>query len=174
MLKEKNFVTANFEMKKIEILCFGGAAAIRQTDETPFKRFINYYSINDSLFYVVLEAVIASILTGLSMITNSSSAATKTTTIPKNSQQQQQLLQIQKQQQQQEDEFCFLEPKGGDPLVHHPLLGPTYSLALQWEGIRYQQIYVHPIERYYKQYMMILLVKQFFKVQYLYYQKLIR
>src|SRR6056300_1365770 len=32
------------EMNQIEILAFGGAAALRKTPETPFSRCINYYS----------------------------------------------------------------------------------------------------------------------------------
>jgi hypothetical protein len=41
------------EMEQIEILGFGGAAAIRRTKQTPFKRCINYYSINDPLLMIV-------------------------------------------------------------------------------------------------------------------------
>ena len=45
------------------------------------------------------------------------------------------------------DDFCFLAPRGGDPVVDHALLGPTYSLALQWEGLRFAQLYVSPLHR---------------------------
>lgn len=44
------------EMQQIEILAFGGAAAIRKTEQTPFKRCINYYSINDPLLMLVPQA----------------------------------------------------------------------------------------------------------------------
>lgn len=44
------------EMQQIEILGFGGAAAIRRTEQTPFKRCINYYSINDPLLMLVPPA----------------------------------------------------------------------------------------------------------------------
>lgn len=44
------------EMNQIEILAFGGAAAIRKTNETPFHRCINYYSVNDPLLFVVPSA----------------------------------------------------------------------------------------------------------------------
>lgn len=44
------------EMNRIEIVAFGGAAALRQTPETPFYRCINYYSVNDPLLWVVPSA----------------------------------------------------------------------------------------------------------------------
>lgn len=44
------------EMNRIEIIAFGGAAALRQTPETPFYRCINYYSVNDPLLWVVPSA----------------------------------------------------------------------------------------------------------------------
>ena len=44
------------EMERIEVLAFGGAAALRKTPETPFHRCINYYSINDPLLFVVPSA----------------------------------------------------------------------------------------------------------------------
>jgi hypothetical protein len=45
------------EMNHIEILSFGGATALRKTSHTPFKRCINYYSVNDPLLMVVPSAV---------------------------------------------------------------------------------------------------------------------
>lgn len=44
------------EMSQIEVLAFGGAAAIRKTAQTPFRRCINYYSVNDPLLFVVPSA----------------------------------------------------------------------------------------------------------------------
>lgn len=44
------------EMSRIEILAFGGATALRKTAQTPFKRCINYYSVNDPLLMVVPSA----------------------------------------------------------------------------------------------------------------------
>lgn len=44
------------EMSQIEVIAFGGAAALRKTPQTPFARCINYYSINDPLLFVVPQA----------------------------------------------------------------------------------------------------------------------
>ena len=41
------------EMSHLEIIAFGGAAALRKTPQTPFHRVINYYSVNDPLLLVV-------------------------------------------------------------------------------------------------------------------------
>lgn len=38
--------------------------------------------------------------------------------------------------------FCFLAPRIGDPVADHHLWGPTYAHALQWEGERFQRLYV--------------------------------
>lgn len=43
-------------MNRIEVIAFGGAAAVRQTPQTPFHRCINYYSVNDPLLWVVPSA----------------------------------------------------------------------------------------------------------------------
>jgi hypothetical protein len=43
-------------MNQIEILAFGGAAALRRTPQTPFHRCINYYAVNDPLLWVVPSA----------------------------------------------------------------------------------------------------------------------
>lgn len=99
------------EMKRTEILCFGGAAALQSTPETPFARCINYYAVNDPLLLVVPAAANA-LRSGLFA-----------------------------------DDFCFLAPRGGDPVVDHKLCGPTYALALQWEGRRFVQLYVSPLYR---------------------------
>ena len=44
------------QMSRIEVLTFGGAAAIRKTPMTPFCRCINYYSVNDPLLLLVPSA----------------------------------------------------------------------------------------------------------------------
>jgi hypothetical protein len=44
------------EMNQIEVLAFGGAAALRRTVQTPFNRCVNYYSVNDPLLFVVPQA----------------------------------------------------------------------------------------------------------------------
>lgn len=44
------------EMNQIEVLAFGGAAVLRSTAETPFRRCINYYSVNDPLLWVAPSA----------------------------------------------------------------------------------------------------------------------
>lgn len=44
------------EMNQMEVLAFGGAAALRKTPQTPFARCINYYSVNDPLLFVVPTA----------------------------------------------------------------------------------------------------------------------
>jgi hypothetical protein len=43
-------------MTQIEVIAFGGAAALRSTAETPFHRCVNYYSVNDPLLFVVPSA----------------------------------------------------------------------------------------------------------------------
>jgi hypothetical protein len=44
------------ELSQIEVIAFGGAAALRKTSQTPFARCVNYYSINDPLLFVVPQA----------------------------------------------------------------------------------------------------------------------
>jgi hypothetical protein len=44
------------EMSQMEIVGFGGAAALRKTSTTPFRRCINYYSVNDPLLLLVPSA----------------------------------------------------------------------------------------------------------------------
>jgi hypothetical protein len=44
------------EMEHIEVLAFGGAAALRSTTQTPLERCVNYYSVNDPLLFVVPAA----------------------------------------------------------------------------------------------------------------------
>jgi hypothetical protein len=101
------------EMRRIEVITFGGAAALRKTPETPFRRCINYYSINDPLLFIVPSAA----------------QALRSGFVSDN------------------DEFCFLSPRVGDPVVDHYLLAPTYAQALQWEGNRFQRQYQSPLYR---------------------------
>lgn len=101
------------DMKQIEVLAFGGAAAIRKTPATPFKRCINYYAVNDPLLMVVPSAAQA-LRSGMVV---------------------------------GEGEFCFLAPRCGDPILDHDLCGPTYAQALQWEGDRFQRMYVSRVYR---------------------------
>lgn len=100
------------EMNQIEVLAFGGAAALRSTAETPFCRCVNYYALNDPLLLVVPTAEQA-LRSGLVS----------------------------------DEEFCFLAPRDGDPIVDHHLLGPTYSQALAWEGRRFQRHYQSVVHR---------------------------
>ncbi|KAL7558094.1 hypothetical protein ACA910_020044 [Epithemia clementina (nom. ined.)] len=44
------------EMRQIEVIALGGAAAIRKTSQFPFRRCINYYSVNDPLLWVAPTA----------------------------------------------------------------------------------------------------------------------
>ena len=44
------------EMSHMEMISFGGAAALRKTPTTPFRRCINYYSVNDPLLLLVPPA----------------------------------------------------------------------------------------------------------------------
>ena len=44
------------EMAQMEVLAFGGAAALTRTSQTPFQRCINYYSVNDPLLLLVPAA----------------------------------------------------------------------------------------------------------------------
>lgn len=44
------------EMNQIEVIAFGGAAALRRTPQTPFHRCVNYYSVNDPLLFIVPSA----------------------------------------------------------------------------------------------------------------------
>mmetsp|Transcript_19102 Transcript_19102/g.26473 ORF Transcript_19102/g.26473 Transcript_19102/m.26473 type:complete len:201 (-) Transcript_19102:9-611(-) len=43
-------------MSQIEVIAFGGAAALRKTPRTPFHRCVNYYSVNDPLLFLVPTA----------------------------------------------------------------------------------------------------------------------
>jgi hypothetical protein len=43
-------------MNQIEVLAFGGAAALRMPTQTPFHPCINYYAVNNPLLWVVPSA----------------------------------------------------------------------------------------------------------------------
>lgn len=126
------------EMAKIEIIAFGGAAALRKSKDCPFVRCVNYYSVNDPLLFLVPSAVRALqsgflgsggvILRNNHNRNNNDATSTNTDELS-------------------ESEFVFLTPRSGDPIVDHGLLGPTYIEALIWEGRRYQQIYMPLTER---------------------------
>ena len=97
------------ELTRIEILSFGGAVAIRKTSAMPFRRVMNYYSVNDPLLWVAPSA--AQHLRSGRVVGAG----------------------------EDDPEFCFLAPRLGDPIGDHDILGPTYSQALSWEGKRFQR-----------------------------------
>jgi hypothetical protein len=99
-------------LSQIEVLAFGGAAALRRTVQTPFARCMNYYSVNDPLLFVVPEAERA-LRSGYIATVDGID----------------------------EDEFCFLTPRLGDPVADHSLIGPTYSQALAWEAQRMDRVH---------------------------------
>ena len=99
-------------MSQIEVIAFGGAAALRKTSQTPFARAVNYYSVNDPLLLLVPSAAQA-LRSGFVSHTGDD----------------------------EEEEFCFLAPRVGDPIGDHDLTGPTYATAMRWEGKRYKQRY---------------------------------
>lgn len=103
------------EMSRIEVIAFGGAAALRRCAATPFARCVNYYSVNDPLLALVPSAERA-LRSGFLGVCSRG--------LPSD-----------------EPEFVFLTPRGGDPVLDHGLLGPTYLQALQWEGRRFQRLY---------------------------------
>jgi len=117
------------EMSKIEVIAFGGATPVRSTPETPFRRCVNYYSLNDPLLFLNPSAESA-LRSGFNQHFYYSSSSS---------------------QNANEDEFCFLAPRIGDPIADHMLLGPTYASALEWEGKRFErkyQSYVHRTVRF--------------------------
>ncbi len=111
------------EMSKIEVICFGGATPVRSTPETPFRRCINYYSVNDPLLFLNPSAESA-LRSGFNHHYYSSD-----------------------NNKANEDEFCFLAPRIGDPIADHMLLGPTYASALEWEGKRFERKYQTYLQR---------------------------
>ncbi|GKY92872.1 hypothetical protein MPSEU_000256400 [Mayamaea pseudoterrestris] len=113
------------EMSRMEVLCFGGAACLQRTVATPFRRCMNYYSINDPLLLLNPEA-----------------------------------LQALRSGFVEQQEFCFLSPRLGDPILDHALLNPTYAQALEWEGARFERMYVPIVYRVWRRlWLAILLVR---------------
>jgi len=111
------------EMSKIEVIAFGGATPVRSTPETPFRRCVNYYSLNDPLLFLNPSAESA-LRSGFNHHFYSSTT-----------------------QKANEDEFCFLAPRIGDPIADHKLLNPTYASALEWEGRRFERKYQSFMQR---------------------------
>ena len=112
------------EMNQIEVISFGGATPVRSTPETPFRRCVNYYSVNDPLLFLNPSAENA-LRSGFNH-------------------QHQHNYQY---NNEGEDEFCFLAPRVGDPIADHMLLGPTYASALEWEGKRFERRYQSYLRR---------------------------
>ena len=104
------------ELSQIEIISFGGGAVLRKSVQTPFARCVNYYSVNDPILAIVPSAERA-LRSGFLGVCSRG--------LPSN-----------------EPEFVFLTPRVDHPIIDHGLLGPTYAEALDWEGRRYQRLYV--------------------------------
>lgn len=123
-LAAKNLTKA--EMSQIEVLCYGGAVSIHRSNECPFARCVNYYSVNDPLLLVNPRASRA-LRTGVwgmgSGVSTGDGLAAMLDPLT-------------------EPEFVFLTPRGNDPIIDHGLTGPTYIDALRWEGRRYQSLYL--------------------------------
>jgi len=120
------------EMEQIEIISFGGAASLHRSIERPFIRCVNYYSVNDPLLFVVPNAARAlrSGVWGGGLWSSNNSGVTGSNLV------------VDETRANDEPEFVFLTPRGGDPILDHSLLGPTYIDALKWEGRRYQALYL--------------------------------
>lgn len=117
------------EMEKIEVVSLGGAAVLRKTPQTPFRRCVNYYSVNDPLLLVVPQAAQA-LRSGFASHGGGGGGG----------------------------EFCFLSPRVGDPIQDHSLFSPTYGQALEWEGARFQRLYVSPLHRFARKLALLCLV----------------
>lgn len=113
------------EMSQIEVICFGGAETIRRSEEFPFARCVNYYSVNDPLLLLVPSAARA-LRSGFLGIGDESCVKSSSLVMNSNT----------------EPELVFLTPRSGDPILDHGLFGPTYIDALRWEGRRYQMLYL--------------------------------
>lgn len=148
------------EMKQMEVICFGGAEVIRSSDEYPFHRCINYYSVNDPLLFVVPKAARAlrsgfmgmgygNISKGrrLSRL-DSTNNSNNSNNHDADDDDSAWMTMMMMQDPNAEPEFVFLTPREGDPVKDHGLFGKTYLDALRWEGRRYQTLYLpiwHPI-----------------------------
>lgn len=115
------------ERRVVEVVAFGGAAALTRAEYPSFRRLVNYYAVNDPLLHVVPPAVRA-LRSGFGFGVPAVAGADG-------------------DHRQTEPEFVFLSPRAGDPVEDHMLFGPTYGPALAWEGQRYQQKYMSLIER---------------------------
>jgi hypothetical protein len=113
-----------FELSRLDVICFGGAACLQKRVETPFRRCMNYYAVNDPLLLLNSEALQA-LRSGFL-----------------------------------NDEFCFLSPRLGDPILDHALLNPTYAQALEWEGARFERLYVTIMSRLWRRIWHILIAAQ--------------
>jgi hypothetical protein len=133
------------EMRQMEVICFGGAEVIRATEEFPFARCINYYSVNDPLLFVVPQAARAlrSGFMGMgygrmswSTSSNGPGGGTRGEDVASTLEAM--------ADPNAEPEFVFLTPREGDPVKDHGLFEKTYLDALRWEGRRYQKLYLQP------------------------------
>jgi len=100
----------------LDVITFGGAAAITVDEFPHLSRRINYYSTNDPLLYIVPAAYTA-LRSGFTSLLSSGVST---------------------------PEFVFLAPRAGDPVIDHGLLGPTYSVAVAWEGRNFRFAYGSP------------------------------
>jgi len=115
------------ELRRVEVIAFGGGAALRRSPESPLARCVNYYSVNDPILAIVPSAERAlrsGFLGGARGIGVGAGDGGADEDFA-----------------QEEPEFVFLTPRGGDPIEDHQLLGPTYGEALVWEGRRFVTMY---------------------------------
>jgi hypothetical protein len=56
-----------------------------------------------------------------------------------------------------EQEFCFLSPRLGDAILDHALCNPTYAQALEWEGARYEKLYLPIVYRIWRRLWLLIL-----------------
>jgi hypothetical protein len=131
------------EMRQMEVICFGGAEVMRSSEECPFHRCINYYSVNDPLLFVVPKAARAlrSGFMGMGYGNISKERRRRRRRLEDD-------VDLKMHDPLAEPEFVFLTPREGDPVKDHGLFGKTYLDALRWEGRRYQTLYLpvwHPV-----------------------------
>jgi hypothetical protein len=142
------------EMSKIEVISFGGATPVRSTPETPFKRCVNYYSVNDPLLFLnpSAESALRSGFNHHIYYSNQN-----------------------QNNKNNKDEFCFLAPRVGDPIADHMLLGPTYASALKWEGKRFKRKYQSYLRRTFRSTLLasLSIVSAIFQFLVLVWQKLV-
>eukprot|EP00591_Stephanopyxis_turris_P000322 CAMPEP_0195523868 /NCGR_PEP_ID=MMETSP0794_2-20130614/23339_1 /TAXON_ID=515487 /ORGANISM="Stephanopyxis turris, Strain CCMP 815" /LENGTH=171 /DNA_ID=CAMNT_0040653957 /DNA_START=61 /DNA_END=573 /DNA_ORIENTATION=- len=100
------------ELSRIEVITFGGAAALTSTDYPHFHRLVNYYSTNDPLLLLVPSAARALQTGFIGSGINYGDGN--------------------KKRKEEEAEFVFLTPRVGNPVLDHGLFNPTYGEALLW------------------------------------------